>query len=182
MSPPALIDAWHAPARLYRPIPTHRGRQGRDEWGTRMVALDTKAMGRGLLFCFGLYACAVEEDKLRGACRALKHRRLQPCRRDGGGVRTHVDGALIDIGDPGLVAVDTLCCRDRKTLFVTVALLEPISAGHQDLVIRPRGRSDGQSTGWELPSPSPACCSPSGRASTSAETGAARSPLSRATS
>ena len=37
-------------------------------------------------------------------------------------------------------------------------------------------------SGWELPSPSPAFCSPSGRASTSAATGAAPSPLSRATS
>jgi hypothetical protein len=37
-------------------------------------------------------------------------------------------------------------------------------------------------SGWELPSPSPACCSPSGRASILAETGAAPSPLSRATS
>ena len=37
-------------------------------------------------------------------------------------------------------------------------------------------------SGWELSSPSPAFCSPSGRANTSAATGAAPSPLSRATS
>jgi hypothetical protein len=37
-------------------------------------------------------------------------------------------------------------------------------------------------SGWEPPSPSPAFSSPSGRASTSAATGAAPSPLSRTTS
>jgi len=37
-------------------------------------------------------------------------------------------------------------------------------------------------SGWELPSPSPACCLPCGRASTWAETGAAPSPSSTTTS